>query len=237
MKKLLHLGAVDERHRVVSDESTVNDLGVRIPLRWVHSPDYARVWDRAIGGDDEAAARHAALVARRDLCPFAAERSNAFRGKVEVVCFRALIFTPDIHDPLCRQLHVHGGSVNVMALPVGRLRGNIAIEFDDRPVQIGWRRRRQTRVAIGGVGQVCSDKGQVELGIPLIFPEVVLVQVIENAVLAASDEVASSGDQGRRRQRRDPDLCPHASKSLNAPQKSLTSSFGLPLFTLATPAV
>jgi len=33
------------------------------------------------------------------------------------------------------------------------------------------------------------------VGIPLILPEVVLVEVVENAVLATSDEVTSRGNE------------------------------------------
>ena len=97
MKKLLQLPP--GRRGVVRDERAGNDLGVRVPLCRVHAPDNACVWDRAVGGDDEASTRHAARrahVARRELRPLGEERGNAFRGKVELVCFEALILTPDI---------------------------------------------------------------------------------------------------------------------------------------------
>ena len=49
--------------------------------------------------------------------------------------------------------------------------------------------------AVRRVGKIRGDEREVEVGIPRILPEIVLVQVVENAVLAASDEVASLGNE------------------------------------------
>ena len=85
--------------------------------------------------------------------------------------------------------------MKVVTLVVGRVRGDVAIAIDDRPVRVRRGRRRQTRAAVRRVGQVGRDERQVEMGIPGIFPEIVLVQIVKNAVLAAPDEVAPRRDQ------------------------------------------
>src|SRR6266566_86153 len=197
VKELLHL-AIHDRGGVVRNEGPGNDRGVRITLHRIRAPDDAGAGRGAIRRDDEAAARHAARrrdVTRGELGSLAAERDDASAGEAVVVGLEARVLAPDIEDAALRPLHIHRRSVNVIALAGGRLGGNVAIAVDDRPVGIGHGRRRQTRGTVRRIGQVGRDERQVEVRVPAVLAEIVLVQVVENAVLAASDEIAAFGDE------------------------------------------
>jgi hypothetical protein len=141
VKELLH-PAVDGRCRVVRNERAGNDLGVRVPQHRVRAPDNARGRIRPVGGNDEAPSRHTGIVSRCHLHALGAEGRDALRSEVVVISLDALVLAPDKQNPAVRPFHVHGSSMDMIALARGCLRGKVALEFDDRPVRIGRRRGR-----------------------------------------------------------------------------------------------
>jgi len=54
------------------------------------------------------------------------------------------------------------------------------------------------RGTVRRIRKIGGDERQVELGVPGILAEIVLVQVVDDAVLAASDQIASLGNQDDR---------------------------------------